>query len=110
MADISCDIDGPVACTLKPSTIDDPFYGYDAKSATVVGHKDINAIGVMAVDNLPCELPRDASLSFGKDLLKHVLPALFNGDAEGVLYRATECEGGRLTSNFEYLESYIEQI
>lgn len=110
VADISCDIDGPVACTLKPSTIDDPFYGYDAKSATVVDHKDDNAIGVMAVDNLPCELPRDASLSFGKDLLKHVLPALFNGDAEGVLYRATECEGGRLAPNFKYLESYIEQI
>jgi saccharopine dehydrogenase (NAD+, L-lysine forming) len=108
VADISCDIDGPVASTLQPSTIADPFYGYDPKSATVVDHKASDAIGVMAVDNLPCELPRDASLSFGKDLLTHVLPALFDGDADGVLSRATECQQGALTEDFSYLQSYID--
>ena len=63
----------------------------------------------MAVDNLPCELPRDASLSFGSDLMEHVIPALFNGDAEGVLSRATECAEGALTSDFMYLQDYIDQ-
>lgn len=94
VADISCDIDGPVASTLRPSTIDAPFYGYHPVSEREVDHLDPGAIGVMAVDNLPCELSRDATASFGRDLLDHVLPALFDGDAEGVLARATECKGG----------------
>ena len=107
VADVSCDIDGPVASTLRPSTIEHPFYGYDIIKETVVDHLDPSAIGVMAVDNLPCELPRDASLSFGTDLLREVLPALFNGDKDQVLYRATQCEQGSLSDNFDYLKSYI---
>jgi hypothetical protein len=109
VSDISCDIDGPVASTLRASTIDDPFYGYLAQAEKEVDHNHPEAIGVMAVDNLPCELPRDASLSFGSDLMEHVIPALFNGDAEGVLARATECAEGALTSDFMYLQDYIDQ-
>ena len=109
VSDISCDIDGPVASTLRASTIDNPFYGYSAQAEKEVDHNHPEAIGVMAVDNLPCELPRDASLSFGSDLLEHVIPALFNGDAEGVLARATECAEGTLTSDFMYLQDYIDQ-
>ena len=75
VSDISCDIDGPVASTLRASTIDDPFYGYSAHEEKEIDHNHPEAIGVMAVDNLPCELPRDASLSFGSDLMKHVIPA-----------------------------------
>jgi len=110
VADVSCDIDGPVASTLRPSTIEDPFYGYDTMKETVVDHLDPTAIGVMAVDNLPCELPRDASLSFGADLLKEVLPALFNGDKDQVLFRATQCKQGSLTADFEYLKPYISIV
>jgi len=109
VADISCDIDGPVASTLRPSTIAEPFYGYLAAQEKEVSHDHPDAIGVMAVDNLPCELPRDASLSFGSDLMTHVIPALFNGDEEGVLERATECEEGALTDKFAYLQDYIDQ-
>ena len=109
VADISCDINGPVASTLRASTIDDPFYGYLAHSEEEVDHKHPDAIGVMAVDNLPCELPRDASYSFGNDLIKHVIPALFNGDQENVLSRATECSEGALTPDFVYLQDYIDQ-
>ncbi len=109
IADISCDIDGPVASTLRPSTIEHPFYGYLAVEEKEVAHEDASSIGVMAVDNLPCELPRDASESFGKDMLKHVIPALFNGDEEGVLKGATECSGGSLTADFSYLQDYIDQ-
>ena len=109
VSDISCDIDGPVASTLRASTIDDPFYGYSAHEEKEIDHNHPEAIGVMAVDNLPCELPRDASLSFGSDLMKHVIPALFNGDAEGVLELATECAHGALTDKFTYLQEYIDQ-
>jgi alanine dehydrogenase len=109
VADISCDIDGPVASTLRASTIDNPFYGYLASEEKEVSHDHPDAIGVMAVDNLPCELPRDASMSFGNDLMKHVVPALFDGDSDGVLERATECERGRLTDKFAYLQDYIDK-
>jgi len=109
VSDISCDIDGPVASTLRASTIDDPFYGYSASEEKEVDHNHPESIGVMAVDNLPCELPRDASLSFGNGLIKHVIPALFNGDKEGVLSRATECSEGALTPDFMYLQDYIDQ-
>ncbi|MDC1021938.1 NAD(P)-dependent oxidoreductase [Schleiferiaceae bacterium] len=109
VADISCDIDGPVASTLRPSTIEHPFYGYMAAEEKEVTHDQESSIGVMAVDNLPCELPRDASESFGKDMLKHVIPALFNGDEDGVLKGATECSGGSLTADFSYLQDYIDQ-
>lgn len=109
VADISCDIDGPVASTLRPSTIAEPFYGYDALAEQEVEFHREGSIGVMAVDNLPCELSRDASQSFGNDLLEHVVPALFDGDAEGVLMRATECQDGGLTAAFQYLQSYIDQ-
>ena len=109
VADVSCDIDGPVASTLRASTIAEPFYGYLADEEREVAHDDPEAIGVMAVDNLPCELPRDASLSFGSDLMEHVIPALFDGDKEHILLRATECAGGALAKDFEYLQTYIDK-
>src|SRR5690625_7954995 len=60
LADISCDIDGPIASTIRPSTIADPFYGYLVSKKSEVAYDHPEAIAVMAVDNLPCELPRDA--------------------------------------------------
>lgn len=108
VADISCDIDGPVATTIRPSTIADPFYGYDAKSEKEVAFDAKDAITVMAVDNLPCELPKDASEGFGDMFLKHVIPAFFNGDADGVLKRAKITENGKLTKRFSYLQDYVD--
>ncbi len=107
VADISCDIDGPVASTLRPSTIEEPFYGYDAENEKEVPHQTENSIGVMAVDNLPCELPRDASLDFGRDLLDFVLPNFFNGDKDEVIWRASETKDGKLTPHFKYLQAYV---
>ena len=108
VADISCDIDGPVASTIRPSTIADPFYGYDPILESEVAFDAKNAITVMAVDNLPCELPKDASEGFGDMFLEHVLPAFFNGDADGVLERAKIVENGSLTQRFHYLQDYVE--
>ena len=109
VADISCDIDGPVASTIRSSTIADPFYAYDPQTEKEVPLGTPNAIAVMAVDNLPCELPRDASEGFGRMFAKHVLPAFLNGDADGILERAKiTTSKGKLTERFKYLQSFVD--
>ena len=109
VADISCDIDGPVACTVQPSTIVDPVYGYNPQTETAVDFKESNSITVMAVDNLPCELPKDASEGFGDMFLKHVIPAFFNNDKNGVLARAQmTTDKGKLTERYSYLQDYVD--
>lgn len=110
VADISCDIDGPVASTIRPSTIADPVYGYEPSSESETDFKNTNAIAVMAVDNLPCELPRDASNGFGEAFSKYVIPAFFNGDEDGILERARMTQNGKLTSRYSYLQGYIEGV
>ena len=106
VADISCDIDGPVASTIRPSTIENPLYGYLASEEKEVSFDHPDAIGVMAVDNLPCELPRDASEDFGNEFINNVLPHLLN-DEEGIIKKATICENGELTENYKYLTNYV---
>jgi|TARA_B110000259_G_C14020347_1_gene402797 alanine dehydrogenase len=108
VADISCDVDGPVASTIRASTIADPLYGYDPKSESEVSYTSENAIVVMAVDNLPCELPMDASEGFGALFLENVIPAFFNDDKDGVLKRSKMTANGKLTARFAYLQDYID--
>jgi alanine dehydrogenase len=108
VADISCDVDGPVASTLRASTIADPIYGYNPETESEVDFKDEKAIVVMAVDNLPCELPKDASEGFGELFLENVIPAFFNDDQDGVLERAKMTENGKLTERFYYLQDYVD--
>jgi len=108
VGDVSCDIDGPIACTLRSSTIAEPFYGYLPSE-----HKEVDvfhpaAIVVMAVDNLPCELPKDASEGFGTMFMEHVIPAFFNGDKDGILARAKMTEKGKLTERFSYLQDFVD--
>ena len=110
VADISCDLDGPVATTLRASTIADPIYGYHPETEQEIDYKDDSAIAVMAVDNLPCELPQDASEGFGEMFLEHVIPAFFNNDKEGVLQRAKITENGELTERFSYLQDYVDGL
>jgi hypothetical protein len=108
IADISCDIDGPVASTIKASTIANPFYGYDPIQEIEVAFNAPGAITMMAVDNLPCELPKDASEGFGDMFLEHVIPAFFNGDSQGILSRAKiTSKDGTLTPKFRYLKDYV---
>ena len=108
VADISCDVDGPVACTLKASTIADPIFGYLPGEHREVHFEDPRAIAVMSVDNLPCELPKDASEGFGEMFLKHVIPSFYNNDADGILERGTICKDGKLTEKFAYLQDYLD--
>ena len=108
VADISCDIDGPVASTIRSSTIAEPIYGYDAQTEKEINFLSEKAIAVMAVDNLPNELPKDASLGFGDNFVKYVIPAFFNGDKDGVLERSRMTQNGKLTKNFSYLQNFVD--
>ncbi|TFG78881.1 MAG: alanine dehydrogenase [Flavobacteriales bacterium] len=108
VADISCDVDGPVASTIRASTIADPIYGYDPITENEIDYKAPNAIAVMAVDNLPCELPRDSSNGFGNAFLKHVIPSFFNGDQDGILQRARMTQNGKLTERYRYLQDFVD--
>ena len=108
VADISCDIDGPVASTIRPSTIAEPIYGYDPESEMETDFMAEDAIAVMAVDNLPCELPRDASVGFGEAFSKYVIPSFFNNDKDGVLERARMTQNGKLTERYAYLQDYVD--
>ena len=110
VADVSCDIDGPVACTLRPSTIAEPLYGYNPSTESECAMDDPSGITVMAVDNLPCELPRDASHGFGKEMMAHVIPLLVGGDRDDMLTNATQTTlEGALAPKFAYLQNYIDQ-
>jgi alanine dehydrogenase len=110
VADVSCDIDGPVACTLRPSTVADPIYGYDAKNESECAIETPGSITVMAIDNLPCELPRDASKGFGREMLNHVFPLLIEGDKDGVLAGARETGlDGELCEKYKYLQDYADR-
>lgn len=109
VADISCDIDGPVASTLRPSTIENPLYGYDPLAEAETDFMNRDAIGVMAVDNLPCELPKDASADFGRELLDNIFPELLSGRSSAVIEGARETGlDGKLTEKFTYLSNYVK--
>lgn len=108
VGDIACDIDGPIACTLRASTIEEPFYGYLPSEHKEVDFFHPAAIVVMAVSNLPSELPRDATAGFGEMLVEHLIPAFFNNDKDGILERSQITANGKLMPRFAYLADYIK--
>jgi len=106
IADVTCDMDGSIPSTLRASSIAHPFYGYNPVTEKEDVAFSSNTITIMAVDNLPCELPRDASEDFGKELLERVMPSLLVEDKTGLISRASICEGGKLTDRYLYLKDY----
>lgn len=109
IADITCDIEGSIPSTLRPSEIEDPVYDYNPATASEAPAFSSNShVHVMAIDNLPCELPRDSSRDFGEMFLSHILPALMEEDPSGVLERATIAQQGRLSPRYQYLQAYVE--
>ena len=111
IADITCDIEGSIPSTKQPSTIDDPVYDYNpSEDIVAAAYSDEANITVMAVDNLPCELPRDASTDFGKEMVTNVLPHLLGEDSEHVIARATIAKDGQLTERFSYLQGYVDGV
>ncbi len=108
IADISCDIAGPIASTIRPSAIASPVYGYDPQTQSEVDFMNENAIAVMAVDNLPCELPLDASEDFGNELIKEVFDSLLLEDTSKMIERGSETDlNGNLMPNYTYLQDYV---
>jgi saccharopine dehydrogenase (NAD+, L-lysine forming) len=108
IADVTCDINGSIPSTTKSSTIAEPFYGYDLKNEKIAEPFSKDTITVMAVDNLPCELPRNASEDFGKELIDKVLPSLLVKDDNNLVERATIVKEGKLMKRFDYLKDYVQ--
>lgn len=105
IADITDDKEGSVPCNLGDSTIEDPVYGVDKVSRAKVKPYQPGAIDIMAVGNLPNELPRDASRYFGEQLLKFIIPDLLK-DGSAVITRATMVKEGKITTPYLYLSEY----
>lgn len=108
IADISCDINGPIPSTIRTTSIFYPFYSYNRQ----LGREEppftsASNITVMSIDNLPSELPRESSSEFGEQLIKYVMPELVSGDKHGMLKKATIAKSGKLTSGFAYLSEFI---
>lgn len=108
IADITCDIKGSVPTTLRASTIAAPLYGYNRFSGRETDPFAKDSITIMAVDNLPCEIPKDASEGFSEDLTEKVMPLFFNNDPQGILENATIAANGKLTPRFQYLQDYVD--
>lgn len=111
IADVTCDI-APVAsipATIKASTIADPVFGYDPTTGEEVAPYQLDKIDMMTIDNLPSELPRDASASFGNQFIEHILPEFFKENS-GVIERASVAVDGELGPHFAYLEDYVAGV
>ena len=108
IADVTCDVDGSIPLTKRSTTIEAPAFDYNRASGELeAAYSRPQNITVMAVDNLPCELPRNASRDFGRQLLDQFFPHLLGGDGAGVLARATIASGGQLQPRFAYLADYV---
>lgn len=108
IADISCDINEPIPSTLRATTVSSPFYDYDRfKEEEVTPFIDKRNLTVMAVDNLPGELPREASDYFGHILINKIYSALLSEDTDGIIERASITKEGKLGNHFSYLQDYV---
>jgi saccharopine dehydrogenase (NAD+, L-lysine forming) len=105
IADITDDKNGSIPCNLGDSTIDEPVYGVDRKIFEKTAPYLPGSVDVMAVGNLPNELPRDASRYFGEQLIKFVLNDIRQGGSR-VIEQATMAEAGKITGPFEYMKEY----
>ena len=105
IADITDDREGSIPCNLGDSPMDDPIYGVDKITRQRTAPYLPGSVDIMAVGNLPNELPRDASRYFGEQLIKHVLDPLVRGNSP-IIERATMVREGQLTAPYQYLEDY----
>ena len=106
IGDITCDINGSIPTTLKSTSIKNPYFYYDKENKTEINKSD-NALAIMAVDNLPSELPRDSSEEFGDGITREVLPYIINKD-DGRILDATITKKGNFLPKYKYLEKYIK--
>jgi hypothetical protein len=109
IADITCDVEGSVPITMEATDIYNPTFGWSKSQQKQVEAYGEETIDVMAVTNLPTEMPKNASTEFGSLFLEHIAPLLISGDKDDILKRARITQDGKLTSEYAYLQSYIEE-
>lgn len=108
IADITCDVQGSVPITMKATDIYNPTFGWSISEQRMVEPYGEDTIDVMAVTNLPTEMPKNASEEFGNLLLEHIIPLLINGDNDDILSRARITKSGKLTAHYEYLQGFVD--
>jgi saccharopine dehydrogenase (NAD+, L-lysine-forming) len=116
IGDISCDIDGSIEATAKVTDPSNPTYVWDPATGKVVDGWEGNGPVIMAIDFLPAELPRDASVYFS-NVLKEFVPAITLADY-GVEFehlalpdpikKALVLHRGKLTPEYQYLEEFLK--
>jgi hypothetical protein len=92
---------------MEATNIYNPTFGWSKSEQKQVAPFGEDTIDIMAVTNLPTELPKNASEEFGNLLLKHVIPLVVNGDKSSILKRAKITSGGDLTKNYQYLKNFV---
>ncbi len=109
IADITCDIAplSSIPSTIKASTIDDPIFGFDPQTGSEVPPFSKNAVNMMTIDNLPNELPRDASLAFGDMFVEHVFPELLKSESKMLHRAAITTLEGELNEPYLYLTDFV---
>jgi saccharopine dehydrogenase (NAD+, L-lysine forming) len=108
ISDITCDIEGSIPSTKRAAAIDDPFYDFNIETGAIEPpFSSPENVTVQAVDNLPNELPKDASEDFGRNLIDKVFPSLFGTDSDGIIERATITRDGKLKEKFIYLADFV---
>ena len=105
VGDITCDINGSVPTTIRSTTIEKPNYWIERNSLKEID-KNNDGIAVMAVDNLPSELPRDSSTEFSEGIINEVLPFLLKED-DGRILNGTITTDGSFLEKYNYLNDYI---
>lgn len=106
IADVTCDINGSIETTIRPSTHDNPFYAIDKNTTNEVPYDAPNSIGVMAVDTCPNALPRDASEDFGDQIMQYLIPEILKEGDSKMIDRATIIKHGTLNLPFAYMNEY----
>ena len=118
IGDITCDIDGAIELTYKATQPDAPTYVYDPENDSFVDGFDGPGVCVLAVDNLPCELPRDASMHFSRHL-REMVPLLADADfglpfedlhLPPEIKRAVITHRGELTPDYRYLQPIVDEV
>ena len=107
IADITCDINGSIPATTKATVIGDSTFGYDVQTEAEVVPYLADTVDIMSIDNLPNELPRDASEMFGDALFEHIIPELLATENSEIIEKASIVKNGDLTEKYEYLRDYV---
>ncbi len=118
IGDISCDIEGGIECTIKATDPGNPVFVYDVDTGQAIDGYEGKGPVIMAVDNLPCELPRDSSTEFSR-ALKPFVPEIAKADysvefdkAEfsPTVKRAVILWHGELTPDYKYLQKFVDEL